>query len=251
VELTLTSDVAYVFDVDGTLTDARQKIDEDHANILYQFMAAHDVYIVTGSDYEKTDEQLNGLQDDELCMGSYQCSGNELWVQGKKIYSNNIQQTSQMFDWFNDMLHRSQCPIKTGNHVEIRSGLINFSIPGRNCTNAQRREYVEFDKANKDREHLSALFNEQFGVFDFKSAVAGETGLDITMLDMDKSQVYRKLLPVYNSIIYFGDHCLPGENDYPFVQAMEAQGRVQDNYWHVSSPSRTYEILERLNDVAV
>ena len=51
MELTLTSDVAYVFDVDGTLTDARQKIDEDHANILYQFMAAHDVYIVTGSDY--------------------------------------------------------------------------------------------------------------------------------------------------------------------------------------------------------
>lgn len=241
--------IAYVFDVDGTLMPARQKLDEDRANILYQFMMGHDVYIVTGSDYEKTDEQLHGLQND--CHGSYQCSGNELWFKGERVYSNNILISEEMLDWFNYVVHRSDFSIKTGNHVEIRSGLINFSVLGRNANNEQRAKYIKHDSMNCEREHISRLFNQKFGVYDYKSAVAGSTGLDITMLDKDKSQVYRKLSTEYNQIIFFGDHCLEGENDYPFVNAMTDASRPLDKAWHVSSPDHTFELIERISNVTI
>ena len=54
---------AYVFDVDGTLMPARQIITEARYNLFKRFIEQNDVYILTGSDYDKTNEQLLGLQD--------------------------------------------------------------------------------------------------------------------------------------------------------------------------------------------
>ena len=48
----------FIFDVDGTLTPSRQEIDGDFAVFFGNFCAEHDVYLVTGSDKEKTIEQI-------------------------------------------------------------------------------------------------------------------------------------------------------------------------------------------------
>ena len=47
----------FIFDVDGTLTPSRQEIDMDFAVFFTDFCAERDVYLVTGSDREKTIEQ--------------------------------------------------------------------------------------------------------------------------------------------------------------------------------------------------
>ena len=47
----------FIFDVDGTLTPSRQEIDMDFA-VFPEFCAENDVYLVTGSDREKTIEQV-------------------------------------------------------------------------------------------------------------------------------------------------------------------------------------------------
>ena len=53
----------YIFDVDGTLTPSRGRIDKDFEKFFLDFTKKHNVYLVTGSDYEKTEEQLG----EEIC----------------------------------------------------------------------------------------------------------------------------------------------------------------------------------------
>ncbi len=52
------NNVRYIFDVDGTLTLSRQKIDPEFKKFLLDFSSKNDVYLVTGSDRDKTVEQL-------------------------------------------------------------------------------------------------------------------------------------------------------------------------------------------------
>ena len=48
----------YLFDVDGTLTEPRKRIEEKFAKKFARFADGIDVYIATGSDFIKTKEQL-------------------------------------------------------------------------------------------------------------------------------------------------------------------------------------------------
>ena len=48
----------YIFDVDGTLTPSRQVIDSAFQAFMIIFCCKHDVYLVTGSDRQKTVDQL-------------------------------------------------------------------------------------------------------------------------------------------------------------------------------------------------
>ena len=54
-------DNCLVFDVDRTLTPSREKIDPIHAETLLEFAKKTDVYILTGSDFPKTKEQLGEI----------------------------------------------------------------------------------------------------------------------------------------------------------------------------------------------
>ena len=64
----------FIFDVDGTLTLSRGKIDNDFAVFLSRFLFQKDVYLVTGSDKEKTIEQI-GEEIYSLAKRVYNCSG--------------------------------------------------------------------------------------------------------------------------------------------------------------------------------
>ena len=59
----------YIFDVDGTLTPSRQVIDSAFEAFMIKFCCKHDVYLVTGSDRQKTVDQL-GL---DICYRAKSC----------------------------------------------------------------------------------------------------------------------------------------------------------------------------------
>jgi phosphomannomutase len=69
----------FVFDVDGTLTPSRKSIDPKFAEWFLDFTKKNKVYLVSGSDYAKTLEQLG----ETICnsvAGVYSCAGNALYV---------------------------------------------------------------------------------------------------------------------------------------------------------------------------
>ena len=52
---------AFIFDVDGTLTDSRQPMDKEFQKWFTAFQERNFVYVVTGSDQLKTYEQLGPI----------------------------------------------------------------------------------------------------------------------------------------------------------------------------------------------
>ena len=60
---TATSQFNFAFDVDGTLTPSRQRIAPSFEEWFLSFCQTNNVYLVSGSDYEKTLEQLG----EEIC----------------------------------------------------------------------------------------------------------------------------------------------------------------------------------------
>ena len=133
-------DNCLVFDVDGTLTPSRAKIDPAHAEIITDLASKVDIYIITGSDFPKTKEQLGDIT--KVVKGSYQCAGNELWVNDKLVQSvPEFNMSKVMVQWCKQKLEESRFPHRTGKkHIDLRPGMMNFSILGRGCTKAQRKQ---------------------------------------------------------------------------------------------------------------
>ena len=82
-------DRVYLFDVDGTLTKPRLKIESEIKEILLEWILTKNkkAYLVTGSDISKTTEQL-GEHFTNTCLGVFTCSGNVFRQKGKIVYSN-------------------------------------------------------------------------------------------------------------------------------------------------------------------
>jgi phosphomannomutase len=231
---------AFVFDVDGTITESRQKITFRQASHLQLFLERNDCYLLTGSDFPKTKEQLQHLT--KLVRGSYQCAGNELWVNDTLIESSPILEPSQRLDnLLSYLLEESKFPYRTGNHVDYRAGMLNFSIVGRGATESQRLEYIDFDRETGERKFLVDIINKACGD-EINAQIAGKTGIDIFQHGRDKGQVYEKLKSKYDHIFFFGDDCQQGGNDYPFAVKCDHNDRV----YHVSDPDETLNILSDL-----
>jgi len=232
-------DNCLVFDVDGTITPSREKIDPDYAEVIRQLSSSVDIYFLTGSDFAKTKEQLGDLT--KVVKGSYQCAGNELWVNDELVKSvPTFTMSTVMVKWCKQRLEESKFPYRTGKkHIDLRPGMMNFSIIGRGCTKKKRQEYIKYDERTNEREILAREFNSVF--HSYSAQIAGETGIDVCEDGRDKGQVYKHLEEVYNSIIFFGDDTQEGGNDYPFAKQIQS---FPHRCFHVSRPEETFEMLE-------
>ena len=200
----------YIFDVDGTLTPSRGIIDVNFRSFFNSFCLVNDVYLVTGSDKEKTVEQITESTYN-LCKRVYQCAGNDVWEGNNNVYTNTLKVDSDMQKMFDQYLKESKFGARTGNHIDVRPGLINFSIVGRNATLGERKMYVAWDGVTSERREIADNLNAMFD--DFDCTVAGETGIDIVPKGKDKSQILKDF-DNYKELHFFGDKMEPGGNDY-------------------------------------
>lgn len=224
----------FVFDVDGTLTPSRKSIDPKFAEWFLDFTKKNKVYLVSGSDYPKTLEQLG----ETICnsvAGVYSCAGNALYVNGQEMYSNSFELTDEEYKFLEKLLELSAYPERTGQHIEMRLGLCNFSIVGRGATHEQRQSYVQYDTAISERKNLAELINMQFPRLE--ATVAGETGIDIYLCGKDKAQIADEVSP----FIFFGDKIEIGGNDYSI--ALRAK-----KFYRVESWKDTFSILQKEYD---
>ena len=229
---------AFVFDVDGTITESRQWIPPKWSEPFAKLCESNDVYLLTGSDFPKTKDQLEDIT--KHVSASYQCAGNETWVQDKLVSSSPpFKPSERLHNLMADLLEFSRFPYRTGKHFDYRAGMLNFSTLGRGATNDQRHEYIEFDNIAKERLYMADMINMMCGD-EVNAQIAGKTGIDIFQHGRDKGQVYWKLKTLYDRIVFFGDDCQQGGNDYPFA----VKCNDDDVVYSVSSPEETYAILK-------
>jgi len=234
-----------IFDVDGTLTQPRQVIDFYFRKELEFYATDHNIYLATGSDFSKTVEQLGQNFIEYFVAYSFNCSGNSIWHKGKEIYRNEWKLPEECYSWLEEQLAKSKFKIKTGNHIEARPGMVNFTVLGRNATWEQRAKYTSYDSNTKERKNIALTFNELFSKkYSLSAQVAGATGFDIYPNGKDKSQIleFFKDVPVK----FFGDDAEPGGNDYSLATAIEKRSLPEDKVFKVSSPIETRYLLTLL-----
>ena len=238
-QLDMTVSNRFIFDVDGTLTPSRRTIDEDFQKFFTNFCDENYVYLITGSDYPKTVEQL-GKEICEKVEFVYNCSGNDVWEKGKNIFTNEWYLPETAHDWLSKQLSESKFYRKTGLHFEHRPGMVNFSIVGRNANLEERFMYVEWDEHKNERNTIAKIFCELFP--DIEARVGGETGIDIYPKGSDKSQIVEDFDPVNDILHFFGDRMDIAGNDYPLKKV------ILDNdlgfCYNIKDYKETWKILQ-------
>jgi len=205
----------FIFDVDGTLTPSRKKIEHEFWAPFLIFCRHHDVYLVTGSDREKTVEQV-GLDIFYTAKRVYNCSGSDVYEKDKNVYRDDWELPLDIEKFLLDELDYSQFPLRNGNHIERRPGGVNFSILGRDKDPMLgREEYIKWDKERLEREDIADRLKNQFPELNVQ--IGGQTGLDIS--NKDKSQILRDFSKD-DDIHFFGDMMQEGQNDYPLAMAI-------------------------------
>lgn len=206
----------FIFDVDGTLTPSRQTMDPVFKEFFLEFIEKNKVWLVTGSDYPKTKEQL-GADITENVVTCYNCSGNETRYKGRVVNASSWSLPPNAKYFLDSCEYESKFSIRTGNHIEERRGMVNFSVVGRNCNMEERAKYVEWDKEHNERAKIASSFNTMFP--DLQATVGGETGLDIGVRGCDKSQILSDFNE-YDKIHFYGDAIYDGGNDEPLATAL-------------------------------
>ena len=237
----VTNKINFLFDIDGTLTPSRSKIDMRFKDFFLKWMQNKSVYLVTGSDKEKTIEQV-GIEIWQKVKKSYQSCGNAVYEKGNLIRKLDFIITEKLEKYLTDLLNKSLWQEKYSVHIDQRIGLINFSTIGRNCPKEARKRYFEWDKKNKEREFICKKVGKEFPFLE--ASIGGEISIDIYPKGKNKAQVLDEII---GPIIFFGDRCEEGGNDYPIVQRLNREEKKREHtIYNVSNFNETWEILKKI-----
>ena len=233
----------FVFDVDGTLTPPRQLIDKEFAEVFLSFCKNNIVYLCSGSDWTKVKEQVT-IEVINETSGVFTCSGNTFWTsKGEEVPSlrNDFDVPAELIKDLEGLVKSSNFPIKTGKHIDLRMGMVNFSTVGRNCSKEERDKYSKWDEEVGERKSVVACLKSKYPDIDFN--IGGEISIDIHPIGSDKSRAIKVIREWHKeespSICFFGDKIWPGGNDFLALKEI----RENDSYNKVFSYKDTMNLL--------
>jgi phosphomannomutase len=249
-----------LFDMDGTLTEERSRIDINMIYELAELSKIAKIGIVTGSDMKYIREQcgplwdtISGLNTDNVlilpCNGTkmYEYSGSKYEKThdasmeeelGTESYGRIIHKLLENQIRLRYALFGKRFPL-TGNFIDCRGSMINWCPIGRNATKEQRKIWQDLDRQYGIREQaLVNNFNDP--AFDgVEIKLGGSTSFDIFPTGWDKTYALRHVNP--EECYFLGDRCFESGNDRQIYEKIKQVGL---GAYSVSSPSETIKILE-------
>ncbi|ELT92236.1 hypothetical protein CAPTEDRAFT_221704 [Capitella teleta] len=238
-----------LFDVDGTLTPARQRASPETEACLQALKKKVVVGLVGGSDLVKINEQMSMGDDDVTKRYDYVFSENGLVAHknGELIHKQDIakymgeDKLQKLINFALNEMSQLTLPSKRGTFVEFRSGMINVCPVGRSCSQAQRDEFAAYDKEHRVREALVAKLRAEFPNDGFVFAIGGQISIDVYPENWDKRYCLQQVeKDQFKTIYFFGDKTSPGGNDHEIFSDPRTLG------YTVTSPADTVEQITRL-----
>ena len=237
--------ISYLFDIDGTLTEPRQKISPEFEEYFFNWMQERQVFLVTGSDLPKVKEQLSE-RIIKSCAGIFCSMANELHMEGIEIYKNQLRIQDELILWLKNQLEKSPYPIKRDINFEFRNGMLNFSIAGRGSSIEERNAYYEWDKKSGERQKIAEYINKTYP--DMEACVGGQISIDIQNKGNNKSLASKWIRGWIKDpdIIFFGDKTMIGGNDRAIVEDILQNMDDHSGYYQVDGPQDLKTILENI-----
>ena len=229
-----------LFDMDGTLTKPRGKINQRMVKTLSDLQKkGFRVGIVSGSDINYITDQCDLLFDDMTfdhtaalwfpCNGTkryrYGISGahcvydhNMIDYLGQKKYKHLIMSCLKLQNY---ILWTTDCPI-TGTFFDYRGSMLNWCPIGRKSSQKEREAWKEIDSQNKVRKKWKKYLLQELkqqGIVDLTVKLGGDTSFDIFPNGWDKSFILSQF-DKSDDIYFVGDKCDPSGNDFELYEAI-------------------------------
>ncbi|ESP03112.1 hypothetical protein LOTGIDRAFT_171717 [Lottia gigantea] len=232
-----------LFDVDGTLTAARQVITPEMEEFLEKLKTKVVVGLVGGSDLVKIVEQMGGHNEvikkfDYLFAenGLVGYRNGELIVQQDLLKHSGEEILQRIINFALGYMSKLQLPAKRGTFIEFRSSMINICPVGRSCSQAERNQFVEYDQKHKLREKFVSELYKEFPDAGFKFAIGGQISIDVFPMGWDKTFCLQYLIKDgFKTVHFFGDKTAQGGNDHEIYEDSRTVGHT------VKNPSDTKE----------
>jgi len=190
------------------------------------------IAIVGGSDYVKQQEQLghNVVNEWDYLFAE---NGLVAFKNGQKIAEQSVKtglgdaNLNRFINFVLRYLADLDIPCKRGTFIELRSGMINISPIGRNCSQKERDEFEVFDKAHGVRTKMIAALQAKFADLKLTYSIGGQISFDVFPEGWDKTYCLRFLeQDKFKEIHFFGDKTAKGGNDYEIFESPKTVGHT-------------------------
>ncbi|KAL0953501.1 hypothetical protein HGRIS_004727 [Hohenbuehelia grisea] len=238
-----------LFDVDDTLTPARQDVSPEMMKTLRDLRKHVVIGFVGGSDLVKISGQLtlngsNALDDFDYGFAE---NGLTAYKLGKALDSQSFikyvgeERYKKLVNFILHYVADLDIPIKRGTFVEFRNGMINVSPIGRNATIAERHEFEAYDKQHGIRPAFVKVLQEKFSDYGLTFSIGGQISFDVFPNGWDKTYALKHVEDEgFEEIHFFGDKTYKGGNDYEIFEDSRTIGHT------VANPSETERLLKEM-----
>lgn len=255
--------VLVLFDVDGTITPARQNIEDEVDQFLQTLRTKVVVGLVGGSDITKiagqtlpSDMRTSNKDPIEVCTTRYDYvfaeNGLVAYKDGRLLAKQSLlnhlgeEKLQKFINFCLNYMSTLTLPAKRGNFIEFRNGLINVCPVGRSCSQLEREQFNAYDKEHKIREKFIEQLEKNFGPesqepLGLVFSIGGQISFDVFPKGWDKTFCLSMLDSPFDRIYFFGDKTDPGGNDYEIYSDPRTIG------YSVKDPSETLAYLKNLN----
>uniref|UniRef100_A0A914GUK9 Phosphomannomutase n=1 Tax=Globodera rostochiensis TaxID=31243 RepID=A0A914GUK9_GLORO len=209
------------------------------------------VAVVGGSDLDKIFEQFGGSQQRDQCLAMFDFVFAENGLTGFKgrtpLPSESISKElgeakcQELTNFCLKYMSETELPLKRGNFVEHRNGMINVSPVGRSCSQAERDQFVLYERTTPVRSNFVDALQKRFPTDQYRLSfsIGGQISIDIFPVGWDKTFCLRYLKPCFDKIHFFGDKTLKGGNDYEIFEHPDTVGHT------VASPEHCRTVVEK------
>jgi len=251
-----------LFDVDGTLTEARRPIEKAMLKALRELSRHAEIGFLTGSGLEYIKEQLWPALADPIIRQNCHllpCNGTEYVIPygdeeiifnpmskeymidsiGKKDFYKLL---SVLCEYQAEVVAENHDLPLTGNFIQNRGSMINWCPIGRNAEQEDRNVFKSLDSLYGIRKKYIDKLKNYISNTEMNITVklGGNTSFDIFPTGWDKTFALSHF-DGPNWVFWFvGDRCSPIGNDYEIFSALKDTGRA----FEVGSPEETVDIID-------
>ncbi|KAG6854025.1 DNA-directed DNA polymerase delta [Blastosporella zonata] len=197
-----------LFDVDGTLSLARQHASKEMIEILRDLRKKMVIGFVGGSDLVKISEQIV-VEDFDYGFAE---NGLIAYKLGKQLESQSFikflgeEKYKKLANFILHYIADMDIPIKRGTFIEFRNGMVNVSPIGRNATIEERLAFEAYDKEHGLRAAFVKVLQEKFADYGLTYSIGGQISFDVFPHGWDKTYALKHVEDEgFEEIHFFGD----------------------------------------------
>ena len=251
----------FLFDMDGTLTPARKKMESSMLTHLAMLQKdGWDIGIISGSDMDYIEQQCDRLFDlspvDCKSIHFLPCNGTKYFKSFKKVWEYDMRSKlgiEFMTSLFKTLLiyqgnivamYPNNLPL-TGNFFQMRGSVLNWCPIGRNAMKEDREKFIKLDNKSFIREWFIQDFEQKYSAKEITIKLGGETSFDIYPKGWNKTfPIDKDPFLKYQKIYFAGDRCLKSGNDEELYNLLKEKKGC--DAFQVNNPDETITLIKKL-----